>query len=242
MNTFKVTYKPFGDKAILIEWEKRVDSTLLNHMIDFKDSIMDCDYFELIDLVMGYHSLTLVFRRQIKDFDTTVSQLKKVRSFHRISKKTTKTLWKIPVCYDSKFGIDLAEMSQDKNIPVEKIIQLHTEVVYTVFFIGFLPGFLYLGGLDEKLYTRRKSSPRLRVAKGAVAIGGSQTGVYPMESPGGWNIIGNTPVSFFELNKETPCFAKSGDGLQFYSITEKEYSNIQCQIASGSYQINKEFL
>ena len=242
MNTFKVTYKPFGDKAILIEWEKKVDTAILNDMIDFKDSIMDCGHLELNDLVIGYHSLTLVFRKEIKDFDSIVSQLKKVHSFDVISKKRAKTLWKIPVCYDAKFGIDLAEMSQDKNISVEKIIRLHTEAVYTVFFIGFLPGFLYLGGLNEKLHTRRKSSPRLRVAKGAVAIGGSQTGVYPMESPGGWNIIGNTPVSFFELGKEVPCFAKSGDGLRFYAVTEKEYSSIQRQIASGSYQINKEFL
>ena len=109
-----------------------------------------------------------------------------------------------------------------------------------IYFIGFLPGFLYLGGLDERLFTPRKSTPRLRIEKGAVAIGGKQTGIYPQESPGGWNIIGNSPIQFFDNSKNTPCFAKAGDKLQFYSITLKEHHDIKVLVDAGVFQLESE--
>ena len=147
--------------------------------------------------------------------------------------------WSVPVCYDPIFGIDLELVSDRKNKSVKEIIRLHTEVVYKVFFIGFLPGFLYLGGLNSKIAIPRKETPRLRVPKGAVAIGGSQTGVYPTESSGGWNIIGNSPVSFFDIDKITPCFAKTGDKISFESISFEAYTSIKEQLENNTYQLKK---
>ncbi|CAM1358158.1 5-oxoprolinase subunit PxpB [Tenacibaculum xiamenense] len=242
MKIFPIKYKRFGEKAILIEWEKRVDESILNDIIDFKDKIIDSELFSLNDLVVGYHSLTLIFKKELNNYEQLLEVLEKVRVEGVVSKRKEKVLWKIPVCYERKFGIDLEEMSASKDMSIENIVTLHTDTVYTVFFIGFLPGFLYLGGLDQILHTNRKANPRLKVAKGSIAIGGSQTGVYPMESPGGWNIIGRTPISFFDMNKTNPCFAKSGDRLQFYSITEHEYIEIQKELVSNDYKLKKEFL
>ncbi len=242
MRVFHITYKRFGEKALLIEWEKKVDESILNDIIDFKYKIGNSGLFDLNDLIVGYHSLTLVFKNEIDNHEGLISDLNKVRNGDSISENREKTLWKIPVCYESKFGIDLEEMAQSKNMSIDSIIKLHTDLVYVVFFIGFLPGFLYLGGLDKRLHTDRKANPRLKVAQGSIAIGGTQTGVYPMESPGGWNIIGRTPISFFDLSSENPCFAESGDRLKFYSVSEKEYNDILKEVDSRSYTLKKELL
>ena len=149
-------------------------------------------------------------------------------------------LWKIPVCYDAVFGIDLKTISEEKNLPIEAIVKHHSQTIYTVYFIGFLPGFLYLGGLNETLYMPRKSTPRLKIEKGAVAIGGSQTGVYPSDSPGGWNIIGNSPIEFFNPKLKTPCFAKAGDHIIFQPISLSAYKNIKILVEAGVYQLDSE--
>ena len=105
-----------------------------------------------------------------------------------------------------------------------------------------MPGFLYLGGLNNALNFPRKSTPRLQIHKGAVGIGGNQTGIYPSQSPGGWNIIGNSPIKFFDVSKNRPCFAKSGDKIQFYPITIKKHKDITALVDAGVYQLESEVL
>ena len=139
-----------------------------------------------------------------------------------------------------EFGIDLEALSNSINLSVEEIIELHSKPFYIIYFIGFLPGFLYLGGLDSKLQTPRKANPRLKVPKGSVAIGGNQTGIYPSESPGGWNIIGKSPINFFNLKNDTPCFAKPGDKLQFYPISKDKYSDIEVMVEGNVYQLESQ--
>ena len=116
---------------------------------------------------------------------------------------------------------------------------MHISSLYTIHGIGFLPGFLYLGGLTEELYTPRLKVPRLVIKKGALGIGGSQTGIYPQESPGGWNIIGNTPVSMFEINKKTPCLFTPGDEIKFQSISIEEYKVIENDVLNEVYNLKE---
>jgi len=131
---------------------------------------------------------------------------------------------KIPVCYESHFAPDLAGLSGAIKISVEEIIHIHTSVVYRVYMLGFLPGFAYMGEIDEKIAMPRKSEP-VPVAAGSVGIAGRQTGIYPLSSPGGWQIIGKTPVILFDAACENPCFLDPGDRVQFYSITSHEFKN-----------------
>lgn len=234
----EITYKPFGKRAILIEWEAKIDEEILNDIVAFKTKIESSEHINPEDIIQGYHSLTLFFKDYI-NFDEVVSVFK---SFYNSTLKINEQqyfLWEIPVCYDVEFGIDLKQISKQKNIAIADIIKLHTEAVYTVYFIGFLPGFLYLGGLNEQLFVDRKSNPRLNVAKGSVGIGGKQTGVYPNNSAGGWNIIGKTPVDFFDVNKDNPCFAKAGDVIQFKSISLNEFYEIENQVKRKEYEIAK---
>ncbi len=226
----KITYKLYGSSAILIEWEAKIALEINKEIVSFKNKILEDKGEEIEDVIIGYHSILLKFKEELKSFLNEKELLQEIYKNSKVLKISNNYLWEIPVCYDIEFGVDLIEMSKKLNLTTDEIIQKHSESVYTVYFIGFLPGFLYLGGLDELLHTPRKVTPRLKVSKGSVAIGGAQTGVYPEESAGGWNLIGNTPISFFDITKEQPCFAKSGDQIQFKPISKSIYIEMTKQV------------
>lgn len=230
----KPTYKPFGEQAILIEWEQIISDKNLKEIVTFK-SKLEASNTSFLDLILGYNSLTVIYKHQILKLEVEVEKLERIYISDELKKTTRNYIWEIPVCYHKKFGLDLDIISEKNKLSVSKIIELHTAPIYTVFFIGFLPGFPYLSGLDKRLFIDRKPNPRLKVKKGTVAIGGKQTGMYPQETAGGWNIIGNTPINLFNVNKEKPCLLSSGDKIKFTSISIDEYENIEYQIINKTY-------
>ena len=240
--TFKLTYKPFGERAILIEWDAEINEAILKDIILLKAKITSKNIKEIVELKSAYNSLLVSYNYVVKNFENNVKLLNNIYFSQDIKHDNVSKLWKIPVCYNEKFGLDLKAVSEEKCMSESDIIKCHSDAVYRVYFIGFLPGFLYLGGLDNKLHIPRKRTPRLQVEKGAVAIGGNQTGVYPNASPGGWNIIGNSPINFFNVSKNQPCFAKTGDRIQFYPITLKEHQDIKILVDADVYQIESEVL
>ena len=242
MTPFILTYKSFGERAILIEWPSKIDENILKDIILFKNKIIDKNIEQILELKTSYNSLLVIYNSFCRNFENEVISLKKVYNSPDYKSDIVSNIWKIPVCYDDEFSLDLDMISKQKNISKSEIIKRHLQTIYKVYFIGFLPGFLYLGGLDETLYVPRKCTPRLHVEKGAVAIGGNQTGVYPNSSPGGWNIIGNSPINFFDVSKETPCFAKAGDAIQFYPISIKEHQDIKTLVDTNVYQIESEVI
>lgn len=239
---FNLTYKPYGEHSILIEWPSKIDETILKDIVRFKEAIGKKNIEVIVELRHAYNSLLVIYDTVCRNFEKEVLSLKKIYKSLNNKHDILSKLWKIPVCYDESFGIDLRHMSEEKNLPINEIIDKHSQAIYTVYFIGFLPGFLYLGGLDEHLYMPRKSTPRLKIEKGAVAIGGTQTGIYPSESPGGWNIIGNTPVSFFDPTKESPCFANAGDRIKFVPVSLKTYEDIKVLADADVYELESEVI
>jgi len=235
----KTTYKPYGDSAILIDWHAEISISISNDILEFYKKIKDLKDKNIVEVIIGYSSLTIVFKKRITDYFKEVKSLKEVYNLKDISFKRTPFIWQIPVCYDVEFGKDLQEMSNMTKLEISEIITLHSEKLYRVYFIGFLPGFCYLGGLNERLFLERKPNPRLHVAKGSVAIGGKQTGIYPAESAGGWNIIGKTPVDFFNVCLEHPCFAKAGDFIKFITVGKEEFFQIEKEVKDTSYEISK---
>ena len=212
---FKLTYKSFGERTILIEWPQEINKNILRDIIIFKEKILNLNIKQILELKTSYNSLLIIYKEVLVNLKEEITNIDKIYRTENKSEKVNSLLWKIPVCYDDEFGADLELISKQKNIKKSEIIKQHSQAIYTVYFIGFLPGFLYLGGLDERLHMPRKSTPRLSIKKGAVAIGGNQTGVYPNTSPGGWNIIGNSRINFFDVSKETPCFSIP-DGISNY--------------------------
>jgi inhibitor of KinA len=233
------TYKRFGEKAILMEWQVIIDDNILNDILLFKEKIIADNNIQFIDLIQGYNSLTIIYKSFIIDCEKEVVLLKTIYTSTLKIKKQAYFEWEIPVCYDLKFGIDLPEMEQKSNLKIDEIIKIHSETIYKVFFVGFLPGFLYLGGLNEQLFFDRKSNPRLNVLKGSVGIGGKQTGVYPYNSAGGWNIMGKTPIKFFNVEKTNPCFAKAGDFIKFKPISLDVFYQLEKEIEIEKYQLIK---
>lgn len=183
-----------------------------------------------LDIIVAYSSLTILYdpvaaRKSLPPAATVFDQVKErlVTAFERsvLGQLAESAVIRIPVCYASEFAPDLPALAAEKGLTLQEIIDLHTAPVYRVYTIGFLPGFCYLASLNEQLLTTRKQAP-VPVAAGSVGIAGAQTGIYPMNSPGGWNIIGRTPVQLFNATSEGLVKLKPGDRVQFYSISKKE--------------------
>ena len=240
MSEFELQYKPFGKYSILIEWPQVISEDVLKSVLSYKEALENFDFKQKVYIKSAYNSILITYNIIINNIYDEVLTLKSVFNDNFDSKYIKSKLWMIPVCYDIEFGLDLEEIAKQNNIAISEIISLHSNTIYPVYFIGFLPGFLYLGGLDNRLQFPRKITPRLKVEKGSVGIGNSQTGIYPNESPGGWNLIGKTPINFFDLTKEQPCFAKSGDKIQFVAISRVEYNEITVQVDNGSFNIESK--
>jgi len=240
VSSYPITIRPFGEDAILIEWPPVVSESILYDILDFSESIRwDFKDYMNWELVPAYCSLTLIDRDNKIDFSKTKFELLECYKNRKAKKPAPRYLWKLPVCYDLEFGIDLEEVSKILSMSIEDVIKAHTHHIYTVYGIGFLPGFTYLGGLPKALETPRKAVPRLKVNKGSVGLAGKQTGIYPQDSPGGWNIIGNCPISLFNANLENPCFVSVGDQIQFYATNRAEYDLHKIETEVGIYNLDK---
>ncbi len=229
-----------GERGILIEFEPEISSETLEKVLLHKKILQKKLFKEKIEVNNTYNSLLISYTLTIEDAYNEVLKVKELISQYKIPKKLKSQIFYIPVCYEQEFGLDLNLLSKEKNIGVDEIIRLHTQPVYQLYFIGFLPGFLYLGGLDKKLHFSRKETPRKAVKKGAVGIGENQTGIYPKSSPGGWQIIGNSPVELFDKNKEIPCPFSAGDHIKFYQVSKDEYLKIQEEIDCGKFKLKTE--
>ncbi|MDR6301099.1 5-oxoprolinase subunit PxpB [Mesonia maritima] len=234
------TFKAFNKQAILITWDEIIDENLLKFILQYKKIIQQNWLKEKVEVINTYNSLLINYTFTIKNLYDEISSLKSLLKDVEISNMLKVNQFTIPVCYDVKFGMDLKEISNKNHLEISQIIALHTQPNYTVFFTGFLPGFLYLGGLQKELYISRKKSPRLDVKKGAVGIGEKQTGIYPQNSAGGWQIIGNSPLCFFDASKKNPSPFQGGDKLKFESISLKEYEEIKKEVGNNSYQFQTE--
>ncbi len=231
---------PMGERAILLEFEPEISEIVLQKVLSVREELENYLVEENVEVTNTYNSLLISYMFTIEDVYTEVSGLRKLLDRTKIVKNRESRIFYLPVCYDPEFGLDLELISAEKNLQVSEIIQLHTLPVYTVYFIGFLPGFLYLGGLDERLQISRKNEPRLKVEKGAVGIGEKQTGIYPKMSPGGWQIIGNCPVPVFDKNHFPPCEISAGDKLKFYAISKEEFEAISEEVSAGNFKIKNE--
>jgi len=231
----KFEYKQFSEDSILIQTDAKVDEKLLNSLLFYKKSIEEFYGKLIVEVIISYNSLLILYVSTIENIYDRFFELKSLFSQDFLKEGRKKRLWEIPVCYDENICPEIVLFADRKTMSVEEIILLHTAPLYTIHFIGFLPGFLYLSGLNEKLITPRKSVPSQKIETGSVAIGGNQTGVYPSESPGGWHVIGRTPLRFFDVNTEDCCFVAPGDVVKFISCREKEYNDIRFLVSEGVY-------
>lgn len=217
---------PASDSSLLVEFGETISPKLHEQVLALFHILVSQGDSRIRNLHPAYASLLIDFdpmRWSHEELTAHVRELigRSKSSDARISRAIT-----IPVCYDPEFGPDLSDVATIHHISVNEVARLHTSAKYLVYFLGFSPGFAYLGGLPEQLRTPRLSTPRGRVAAGSVGIGGDQTGVYPIQSAGGWRIIGRTPVRMFDVSGDPPTRLQPGDVVQFDAIDRLEFERI----------------
>jgi inhibitor of KinA len=230
-------YKIFfiSDSAATIDFGNVIDEQINTNVITLFNYLLQHRLDGMIEAIPAYSSLSVYFdfnllRKKIpqqkKVYEWIENELHKLMRFDFTGHEAEKNLVRIPVCYEGEFAIDLHSIAMQKNISIQEIIHLHSSGKYRVYMLGFLPGFAYMGEVEERIAVRRKIEPQPILA-GSVGIAGKQTGIYPLNSPGGWQIIGRTPLKMFDKNKTESCLLQPGDSVEFYSITGDEFENYQ---------------
>ena len=229
-------FLPSGDRAVTVEFGSTIDPKLNDYAI-MLDAMLAKEPVEgVIETIPTYRSILVLFDPAIIGYDALCAEIAKRMEQQSMSAHEDGVLWEVPCCYGSYFGPDMETVCQHTGLSKKEIIERHCAKEYRIYMLGFLPGFVYLGGMDPSLTTPRLSSPRTRIPRGAVGIGGAQTGIYPMESPGGWNLIGCTPIELYDPAGENPVLFKAGDHIHFYPVTASEYYNIRQAIQRGEYR------
>jgi inhibitor of KinA len=216
---------PLSENALTIEFGNQISIELNNQVIQVAEFLTENPFAGFEEIVPAYISLTIFYdvrtvRKTFQEFSTAFEAVKSfaenaLKNSDKIQLKEIRTI-KIPVCFDKKFALDLDFVAASNNLTPEKVVKIFLDKTYRVFMLGFLPGFSYMGEVDERIVTPRKQTPRTKVPKGSVGIAGKQTGIYSLESPGGWQIIGQTNVELFTPEAEKPTFLQAGDWVQFY--------------------------
>lgn len=220
----KPKLRQIGPYILELFYEEKPNDLLLQNILSWEIAISSQFGGEILEIRKGFQTLSCFLRNK-----PTPSELKLWQSFIESSielSHLSNRIWEIPVCYEPKIGKDLISLSKSKSLDPEKFIELHSKPIYRIHFFGFLPGFMYLNGLNPALYSPRKSVPDRKIESGSVAIGGTQTGIYPTESPGGWHVIGKTPISLFNQEIDPPVLAKPGEQIRFIPISYEEFEDI----------------
>lgn len=238
-----MTLAPLGDSAVVVTLGSSIDESTLVRVRSLAAELELEKSPVIIDVVPAYTTVTVLYEiapagvkseppyervcrvisECVKKIEHSWPDLVRANLEQKAPEAAVRVV-EIPVCYGGVFGPDIAEVAQHCGLTIEGVAELHSTVVYEVHAVGFTPGFPYLGGLAEKLHTPRRATPRISVPAGSVGIGGKQTGVYPMSSPGGWQLIGRTPRSLFEVQREPPALLRVGDRVKFVPISDKEFA------------------
>ncbi len=232
-----IRYLVASDCSILMEFGNEISKEINARIRDTVAKIKNDNIDGIVEMVPTYRSITINYDPLKLSYGQLVEKLK---SYGQVKSDMTSgevNLIEIPTLYAGEYGPDIANVASNANLSEEEVIKIHAGTDYLVYMLGFLPGFTYLGGLDERIATPRLKSPRLKIAPGSVGIAGTQTGMYPSESPGGWQLIGRTPVKLYNPENDPPVFINSGDYIRYVSITKDEYDKIAEEVARGEYKV-----
>lgn len=213
-----------GDSALIIDLADEISdsSDLLRRVLSAAEAVEEAKLRGVVDVTSSYESVAVFFDlRQVEPDIEDKVRILIASAVGRVSGK--KRRLEIPVCYDEEFALDIERVANHTSLTPDAIVTFHSSAEYTVACIGFMPGFPFLAGLPQQLRVPRLESPRTKVAAGSVAIANAQAGIYPLESPGGWNVLGRTPQRLFQVNQNPPTFLRPGDRIRFRAITRDEF-------------------
>jgi inhibitor of KinA len=220
-----MTLTPLGDSAVVIGVGSDRDASTLRRVVALTDTLERDRPAGTWDIVPAFGTVTVHYDPVIAGGYERLCREIERRAVHVEvhCAPSDERVREIPVLYGGEMGVDLDEVAAKAGLSVDEVVALHTGADYVVQAIGFAPGFAYLGGLPERIHTPRRATPRTGVAAGTVGIGGAQTGVYPLMTPGGWNLIGRSPLRFFDATRNEPSLMRAGDRVKFRAIGEEEF-------------------
>jgi inhibitor of KinA len=218
---------PAGDAAFTVEFAERIDPLVNAQAIALAGAVRAAAVSGVRDVVSTYRSVTVYFDPLKTEYWHLVARLETEARRPAGTAAPDGRLVRIPVCYGGAFGPDLSEVAAFGHVAEDEVIRLHASKPYRVFMLGFVPGFAYLGLVEDQIAAPRRRTPRVRVPSGSVGIAGAQTGVYPTETPGGWQLVGRTPIKPFDPSRHEPFLMQPGDAVQFYPIDPSEFDRLQ---------------
>ncbi len=225
-----------GDSAVNVEFGKTIDPQINKKIRSLSDSLSRKPIKGVTECIPTFRSLLVCYDPLQTGGEALIRKLKKRIDSLSSSSADKKRVFRIPVCYGGEFGEDIAFVASHAGLTEKEVIDIHTGRDYLIFMLGFMPGFAYLGDMDERLHTPRLSNPRTSIPAGSVGIGGEQTGIYPLASPGGWQLIGRTPVKPYDPTREEPILYRAGDYIRFFAVDADEYRRIEKLVSVGEYE------
>lgn len=229
-------YLTAGDRALAMEFGNSISEEINNKIRSMAVAIESQNVAGVVELVPTYRSLMIHYDPLVIEFQQLVDTLKELESNLKNIQLPAPEVIEIPTLYGGEYGPDIENVAKHNDLSVEEVIEIHTSKEYLIYMLGFTPGFPYLGGMDPRIATPRLATPRTKISGGSVGIAASQTGVYPIDSPGGWQLIGRTPLALYDPQRETPILLKAGNYIVFRSIDEGEYHEIKKAAEQGAFE------
>ena len=232
----KVRFLSAGDRALVIEFGDTVDRELSERVLGLNAIIRSRPPAGIIETVPTFRSLTVYYDPLLTsgtELQRSIGALLEVAD----SRRSGARLWRVPVCYEGEFAPDLADVARLTGLTPGEVVALHSGTRFHVYMLGFLPGFPYMGDLPAQLELPRRADPRLRVPAGSISIATTLTAIYPYESPGGWHLIGATPIRMFDPERPEPALFAPGDAVSFRPIDAAAFASIRRAVDNGSYQV-----
>lgn len=233
-------YLPLGDSAFLIKLGNEISVEINKKIRALSIKISQSKIKGIVELIPAYNELLICYDPHLINFDILLERLKLIENSLSSITLPPPQLIHIPVCYEPEFALDIEIVASTNILSVDEVVRIHSSSHYLVYMLGFTPGFCYLGGMDFRLTTPRKDTPRIKIEAGSVGIAGNQTGIYPIDSPGGWQIIGKTPIKPFDPNRQPEFLIEPGDYIKFDPISLKEFNDIQKMVEQGQYEITRK--
>lgn len=228
--------QPVGDLALNVEFAEEISPAVNAQIRAFTAALEAANLPGIVEYVPTYRSVTVHYRPEAILYGELKAQLTALLSDLTAEGTAPAEVIELPVCYGGEMGPDLSFVARHSGLAEDEVIRIHSSAEYLVYMLGFTPGFPYLGGMDERIATPRLEKPRTRIPAGSVGIAGAQTGAYPLESPGGWQLIGRTPVRLYDPQREQPILLRAGQFVKFTPIGERDYREIEAEVKRGSYR------
>ena len=224
-----------GDTSVAVVFGDEISADI-NMKIRSFDELLNEEQIEgVFETVPTYCTLTVHYAPEVIRYGALRQKLQELLAVSHRAQKMNTVVMEIPVCYGGEYGPDLDFVAKYNKLSPEEVVRIHTSAEYLIYMLGFTPGFSYMGGMDERIATPRLESPRVLIPAGAVGIAGKQTGIYPIDPPGGWQLIGRTPVRLYDAHRDNPILLDAGLHVKFVSIDDAEFKRIVQRIELGRY-------